>query len=207
MLEPQTGTPVDTSPPDKRPRFVGRSHGFDYHYFDDPAGLGYRGYRQRLPTDRTIRPWELVARVCVAARMRSAIDLGCAKGFLVERLIAHGIKATGYDISAYALSFAKGLPCHERDIRDGELGNADAIIALGVFMYVEERELSSLLDNVCAACRRTLIASNYYAGNRQLVPDSLRRITRPHSWWRQSIENAGFRLRNSGRHFDIFVPA
>ena len=57
----------------------------------------------------------------MAAAISSALDLGCAKGYLVKALISSGISAKAYDISEYALSFTSGLPCYKYDIRNGIL--------------------------------------------------------------------------------------
>lgn len=182
-------------------------HSFDFHYFDDPQALGYRGYHRRLPGDLTIRPWEIAAEVCAAEKIGSAIDLGCAKGFLVEALIARGINAVGYDISEYALAFAVGFPCFKRDIRDGIPERADAIIALGVLMYLQEAELTECLKEIRRACKKMLICSNFYEGDRQVVPDPFRNITRSKDWWRSQVEMAGFRLVGEEHHFDLYAPS
>ena len=93
--------------------------GFGYGYFDDPGGLGYRGYRRDGNGDGGYLPWTAARDFCVANQVTSAVDVGCAKGFLVAELLGAGIDAAGYDVSAYALSFAAGLPCYQADIRQG----------------------------------------------------------------------------------------
>ncbi|MCZ8121897.1 MAG: class I SAM-dependent methyltransferase [Magnetospirillum sp.] len=69
-------------------------------YFDGPREYGYGGYRydgRWVPVARDIvkhfdlKPGDRV------------LDVGCAKGFLVKDLLAHGVDAYGLDISRYAL--------------------------------------------------------------------------------------------------------
>lgn len=92
---------------------------FSELYFDGPREYGYGGFRY----DGRWRP--------VAAAIISyydlqlgdrVLDVGCAKGFLVQDLVAYGVDAIGIDISAYAVS-----NCHEV-VKDRLLvGNATSL--------------------------------------------------------------------------------
>lgn len=178
---------------------------FGYGYFDDPGGLGYRGYRQEGNGDGGYLPWNSAREFCVANRVTSAIDVGCAKGFLVAELLDAGIDAVGYDVSAYALSFATGLPCYQTDIRQGVPRTAEAIFALGVLLYLEEAELPRTLAGLRRRATRFLLLSSYYEGDEQDVPDPLRRITRPHTWWRRMLADSGFSFSHPGECFDVYT--
>jgi hypothetical protein len=137
----------------------------------------------------------------------SANDWGCAKGFLVEELRDAGIDAVGYDVSDYAVSFARerGLPCHVADIRAaGLVRRVEATFVLGVLMYTPEQELPGVLANLRQSTSRYLLASSYYEGLPQDVPDPLRRITRPQAWWRQQFELAGFRFEREESAFEVY---
>jgi len=83
---------------------------FGYQYFDDPDGPGYRGYHRDDNGDGAYLPWQEACDFCTSHGVFSAIDAGCAKGFLVADLLDAEIDAIGYDVSEYALSFAVGLP-------------------------------------------------------------------------------------------------
>ncbi|WP_165984063.1 class I SAM-dependent methyltransferase [Streptomyces sp. YIM 98790] len=181
------------------------SAGFGYEYFDDPHGLGYRGYHREDNGDGGYLPWQAAREFCEHRKVRSAVDLGCAKGFLVAELLAAGIDAVGYDVSDYALSFATGLPCHRADIRRGIPRRAEAVFALGVLLYLEEDELPGVLARLRRAARRFLLFSSYYEGEEQEVPDPLRRITRPREWWRAQLTDAGFTFDHTGQCFDIYT--
>lgn len=141
---------------------------------------------------------------CCRRRVKSALDIGCAKGFLVSEPINRGIRAEGFDVSLYALSFARSLPCLQRDVRDGIGRDVDVIIALGVLMYIREHQLARVLPEIRNSCR-ILIASNFYEGDKQVTPDKLRIITRPKAWWRELISGAGFKLDSQTLYFDVFV--
>lgn len=178
---------------------------FGYQYFDDPCGDGYRGYYRNANGDGDYLPWDAARDFCSARDVRTAMDLGCAKGFLVAELMAVGIDVVGLDVSDYALSFTKGLPCYKTDLRSGVPRAADAVFALGVLLYLEEAELAGVLANIHANTERYFLVSGYYAGEEQGVPDPLRRITRSRLWWRGQIEDAGFRFSYEGADFDVYT--
>lgn len=185
---------------------MGGDEPFGYRYFDDPRGYGYRGYYRACNGDGYV-PWVAARDFCVDRKVATAIDLGCAKGFLVEELLSAGVDAVGYDVSEYALSFATGLPCRYHNISHGIPGQAEAVFALGVLLYIEERALDRVLRSARRATKRFLLVSGFYEGDEQDVPDPLRVITRPYDWWRDSIEHAGFDFVERGDAFDVFEPA
>ncbi|MGH3168758.1 MAG: hypothetical protein ACRDN0_23115 [Trebonia sp.] len=178
---------------------------FGYGYFDDPAGLGYRGYLRHASGDGAYLPWAVARDFCETHHVSTAVDVGCAKGFLVEELLGVGIDAVGFDVSSYALSFASGLPCYLADLRDGLRHAAEAVFALGVLLYLDEAELPRVLADLQRHATRFLLFSSYYEGEEQDIPDPLRRITRPHEWWRARLTDAGFRFGYRGECFDVYT--
>ena len=182
------------------------SEPFGWSYFDDPEGDGYRGYGKHGNGDDNYQPWWKVREFCVAHEVKTANDWGCAKGYVVEELRAAGIDAVGYDVSEYAVSLAKerGLPCHVADLRDGGGRPVEVTCALGCLIYVPEADLTGILANLRQATSRYLLFSNYYEGVPQDIPDPLRLITRPKSWWQEQIEAAGFRLEREDSDFDVY---
>jgi SAM-dependent methyltransferase len=181
---------------------------FEYSYFDDPDATGYQGYQKDHNGDDNYLPWQGSKEFCVANGVTSASDWGCAKGYLVEELIAAGIDAVGYDVSEYAVGIAKenGLPCSIRDLRDA--GNsdrkADATFVLGALMYVEEDELPGVLAGLEKETNQFLLISVFWEGLPQDLVDVWRRITRPRAWWREQIEAAGFHYEGENSLFDIY---
>jgi predicted TPR repeat methyltransferase len=177
---------------------------FGFGYFDDARGYGYRGYSRAATGEGTPHPWDPAREFCVTRGVKTAIDIGCAKGFLVEELLAAGIRTIGFDLSSYALSFAAGLPCSRSDLREGLPERAEAVFALGVLVYLGEHELLQVLHDLFLNTERFLMVSNYHAGEPQTVPDPLRRITRSRRWWGQRITEAGFRFEDQGPAFDVY---
>ncbi len=179
---------------------------FDYAYFDDPKALGYRGYDYPEAGHPVKLMWQFIVETCRSTQSQTAIDVGCAKGFLVEFLILQEIKAVGFDVSTYALSFTEALPCHHHDIRYGLPHSADAVIALGVLMYLEPEILLSVLSKIRRATRRVFLFSAHYRENRLRVPDPVRQITEWRTTWRETIESAGFRLTDQFGPLDVYLP-
>jgi SAM-dependent methyltransferase len=181
-----------------------RSHDFGYDYFDNPNALGYRGYYQSS-ADQPAESWSEIAAFCGKHGFKSAIDVGCAKGYLVRALLEAGIAAIGYDLSDYALLSARDLPCKKHDIRDGIPDRADVIFCLGVLLYVEEADVSGIITNLYESAERCLCFSSYYVGDHQDIADPLRTISRPKAWWRASIERNGFAFSSSETYFDVYT--
>ncbi len=83
--------------------------------------------------------------LCRYRKPGQALDLGCAKGFLVEALHARGVmRAVGVDISFYAVSQSEP-PTHGclivADIRSGlpvRSGSCDLVTALDLFEHLEQ---------------------------------------------------------------------
>ena len=184
------------------------SNDFGYEYFDDPEGTGYQGYQKDFDGDRGDKnhvPRQMVLQFCQEHDVKSANDWGCAKGYLVEELLNAGIDAVGYDISDYAVSFIQGLPCSVADIRVGGGRSAEVTIVLGVLQYISEDDLPRALANIRRTTTRYFLFEMYYEGAYQKVPDALRVITRPQSWWRQKIEEAGFRYDSQTAEFEVYT--
>jgi len=177
---------------------------FDFHYFDDPEAYGYQGYTRKPYGERVIEPWERAVSFCEEQRIQTVVEIGCAKGFLVESLLAAGVEAVGYDISDYALSFAGHLPCYRHDIRDGLPVQGEVVIALGVLMYLNEEEVRQVLRQIHRAAEKFFLFSAHYKGTRQEIADPLRLITRPLKWWMDSIESSGFEWWGESEYFQVY---
>jgi SAM-dependent methyltransferase len=90
----------------KDPAVVAISRQYGEMYFDGPRDYGYGGYRydgRWLPVAR-----DIIAHFGLKPGMR-ALDVGCAKGFLVKDLMlaCPGLEVFGLDVSLYALMHAE----------------------------------------------------------------------------------------------------
>jgi 2-polyprenyl-3-methyl-5-hydroxy-6-metoxy-1,4-benzoquinol methylase len=76
---------------------------FDREFFDGKRDTGYGGYKQDGRWDAVALRMTLHYGLKPGARV---LDIGCAKGYLVQALRQRGIEAYGIDVSAYAISEA-----------------------------------------------------------------------------------------------------
>lgn len=103
----------------KNQEIIAEAKRFGKSYFDGTREQGYGGYvydRRWLPVAKDIIEFfklEPGAKV---------LDIGCAKGFLLQDLASHGMNICGLDISSYALNCAHHKIRHRLDI-----GTADAL--------------------------------------------------------------------------------
>ncbi len=179
---------------------------FDYEYFDDPDGYGYRGYHHRQPGDPHIRPWEIAARYCRRIDAKSVLDIGCGKGFLVEKLLSYGIEAKGCDVSSYALSFAAHLPCNLRSATEVPIDNQQVIVILGVLMYLTHDELNRFLRRLFIAEPDLIIVSVFSNESKERMTDINRKINESKSWWKAKFQSESFQFVSCGRSFSVVSP-
>jgi SAM-dependent methyltransferase len=176
------------------PESVGRGF-YDREYFEART-------RESLPHSRDViyplseRTARFLRRRCAPQR---ALDIGCAKGFLVEALLAQGIPAAfGLDISLYAVGeggpttrgrllvadVLAGLPMHS--------ASCDLITALDVFEHLPDP------GPVLAEIRRVLSPDGaaYLKICHPAHPNARRDPShvnvQPLVYWRRAFRQAGF---------------
>ena len=95
-------------------------------------------------------------------RPQSALDAGCAMGFLVEALRDRGVEAYGFDISDYALSQARDdikpflWKASAADPLDRDY---DVIICTEVLEHLSPTEAQLAIENFCAHTDEVLFSS------------------------------------------------
>ncbi|RLV49689.1 methyltransferase domain-containing protein [Nocardioides mangrovicus] len=101
-------------------------------------------------------------RIVGALAPTTALDVGCARGILVQALVARGVDARGFDISEDAISGA------HPDVRDRlRVGSAtepiegryDVVTCCEVLEHMEPRDAQKAIDAMCAATDTVLFSS------------------------------------------------
>ena len=102
-------------------------------------------------------------RIIAATRPTDVLDVGCAKGLLVQALTAKGVDARGFDVSTHAIAAA------HQDVRDRlSVGSAtepitgrwSLITCIEVLEHMSPGDAQLAIDNICAATDRVLFSSS-----------------------------------------------
>jgi SAM-dependent methyltransferase len=92
----------------------------------------------------------------------SALDAGCAMGFLVEELRKRGVDAYGIDVSEYAISQVHesvAEQCSVASLSEPLGRRYDLITCIEVLEHIPPAESDRAIANLCAATDRLLISS------------------------------------------------
>jgi SAM-dependent methyltransferase len=95
-------------------------------------------------------------------RPASALDAGCAMGFLVEALRKRGVEASGIDVSEYAIGQVEesvAEHCEVASLTEPLAGRYDLITCIEVLEHLPTTETDRAIANLCAATDRLLISS------------------------------------------------
>ncbi|HEV8438460.1 MAG TPA: glycosyltransferase [Methylomirabilota bacterium] len=160
---------------------------YDRHYFETALGP--------LPYDRQHGEWlqffaTIADHIATEIKPKRVLDVGCAKGFLVEALRDRGVEAFGIDISEYALGEVRAdiRPyCRLASVVDPLEDEYDLIACIEVIEHLGEEEGRRAIANICQSTGDVLFSS---------TPDDFTEPThvnvRPVSWWIEQFAGQGF---------------
>jgi trans-aconitate methyltransferase len=131
-------------------------------YYNEAHLGGYDDYR--WDNERWRDFFTMVAdRIIAATRPTTVLDVGCAKGLLVQGLMVRGVDAHGIDVSTHAIENSHA------DVRD-RLAVASAtepisgqwslITSIEVLEHLSPSDAQLAIDNMCAASDRVLFSSS-----------------------------------------------
>jgi SAM-dependent methyltransferase len=164
-------------------------HPYDRHYFETALGP--------VPYDREHRQWleffgTVADHIVAEIKPRRVLDVGCAKGFLVEALRDRGVEAFGIDISAYAIGEVRPdiRPyCRVASAVDPFDDKYDLIVCIEVVEHLKQDEGRRAIANICRSAGDVLFSS---------TPDDFTEPThvnvRPRSWWIERFAEHGFQI-------------
>lgn len=171
---------------------------FGSHYFNHGCGVPYERNEHWLTffgkvADGIVRD----------LHPTSALDAGCAMGFLVEELRKRGVDASGIDVSEYAISAAHdSVREHVRVASLGEpLGRRyDLVVCIEVLEHIPAAEADAAIANLCAASDRLLLST---------TPEDFGEAShvnvRPPEAWSAALAREGF-FRDLERDFSYITP-
>ncbi|MCR5500025.1 MAG: methyltransferase domain-containing protein [Acetatifactor sp.] len=94
--------------------------------------------------------------------IHTAMDVGCATGYLVESFHKFGVAAEGIDISEYALSCVKEEMkdfCYRQSITEPLAKKYDLISCIEVLEHLRPEEISLAIENICNATDLVIFSS------------------------------------------------
>lgn len=133
------------------------SHCFDEYYFKHNCGEPYR--RDEV----WIRQFEGIAHKIVEDfAPKSALDAGCAFGFLVESLRKRGVEAFGVDISHYAIENVHESVkpfCWVGSVTEPFPRHYDLITCIEVLEHLPKPDAEKAIKNLCAHTNVVIFSS------------------------------------------------
>ena len=171
-----------------------RGDPYDRDYYEN-----YKTALGRMPYDRQCKHWleffgAIAERVVEEIRPKKVLDVGCAKGFLVEALRDRGVTAYGIDVSEYAISEVRQdiRPyCRVASVVDALNDQYDLVFCIEVLEHLNEEEGKQAIANICQNTGDVLFSSTPHE-----LDDPTHINVRPRSYWIERFAEHGF-------HFDI----
>lgn len=201
ILEPwvEIKPPMSPNPGPLRPDVEIGPDFFDEDYFERGYQIrksNYKGY-----TEENVMPMavQLAGKIESAFHPKTALDVGCAKGFYVLALRRLGIQAVGIDWSSYALRTApeeirKYLTMADiAEIPFGD-GTFDVTLCLDVLEHISGERLETVLNEVGRVTRRYLVIVTPTGDHpTEDDRDPSHTTIMPRKWWIDQFAQRGFK--------------
>lgn len=180
---------------------------FNEDYYENGIKKGISGYEkyQWMPTRSIPEAISIIEKI----EFESAIDFGCAKGFLVHALNLLGKDAIGVDISEYALNnclpqvkdklFSLNKQLSEMNLK------TDLLIAKDVLEHIPEENIDETLSEFYKVSDKCLLViplgDNDSFRIREYEIDKTHVTKKDEEWWINKIKKSGFKLKHFSYSF------
>jgi hypothetical protein len=175
---------IGPQPPDRVP-----APAYDASYY-----AHYYSGLERVPYERT-QQWlsffgTVAERVVSDIGPATALDVGCAHGFLVEALRDRGVDAKGFDISEFAISQVRDdvrAHCWVGSILEPIPGRYDLVTCVETLEHLDAKDADRAVEHICAITDDVLFSST--------PSDYLEQThvnVRPPEYWAELFARHGF---------------
>jgi len=160
---------------------------YDANYYSHHCG--------GIPYDRTHPHWlhffgNIADEIIRAFKPKRVLDVGCAKGFLVECLRDRGVEAYGFDISEYAIGEVRPdirAYCWVASVTDSIEGYYDLVTNIEGLEHVTENEALRAIENMTGHASQILFSSTPCD-----FSEPTHQNVRPILWWLQRFAEHSF---------------
>lgn len=174
---------------------------YEEEYFTKTGYEGYQDYG--INTER-------VRKIIAIGTPKSVLDVGCAYGYIVKRLLGEGIEAIGMDISHWCeKKAAEIIPGHfvRHDIRETPYPFTDKQFDLlyceGVLEHIEDKYIDAIMAEFDRVAHKRMLALTFdwhvkvapYSPSNELAPGHVN--LHDHNWWFEKMPD----------HTWLFIPA
>lgn len=163
----------------------GLSSVYDSYYYTNYCGMAYERNAHWLTFFG-----EIAAKIKSRLNPSTALDAGCAWGFLVESLRDQGIDAFGRDHSAYAIEQVRPdirTYCSVGSITEPFPRRYDLITCIEVLEHLPSLEAEEAVANLCAHTDDIIFSSTPYH-----YDDATHLHVRPPDYWAELFAYQGF---------------
>ena len=139
-----------------------RSEDYSSTYYNDAHLGGYDNYTWDNEVWRTFF-LSFADRVVGIANPRTVLDVGCARGLLVQALVAKGVDATGIDISEHAIETAHDdvrARLRVASAKDPFGQRYDLVSCIEVLEHMSPADAQQAIDTIAAATDLVLFSSS-----------------------------------------------
>ncbi|HEX5501518.1 MAG TPA: methyltransferase domain-containing protein, partial [Thermomicrobiales bacterium] len=169
---------------------------YNREYYDYYNGLGPYTRERWLPFFR-----QVAAGIVADSHPRTAIEYGCAKGFLVEALRERGVEAYGVDFSPHAIGEVHEplRPyCRVGDVREPAAERYDVAICMEVLEHLDPRDAPAAIRTLAGAADVVYFTSN----PDEDFPEATHVNVQPAAYWEDLFARVGMaRDRVAEPHF------
>lgn len=149
------------SAPSGQPTSVGTdAQDYDDAYYRSQLG-SHQPYDWASPHWRTFFT-TVAERIRAATNPRSVLDVGCARGLLVQAFCEQGVDGYGIDVSQHAIETAHPDVASRLSVGSAEkiAGSWDLITCIEVLEHMSPADAERAIDSMCAASDRVLLSSS-----------------------------------------------
>lgn len=172
--------PYRSKPPDEWTT-EDRERAYGHEYFNGGGSCG--GYAREGYQDFPVH--DATFKHVMALKPESVLELGCARGYMLQRLQGAGVRVFGFEVSEHCLQTRAVDTVYQWDITrvPWPIDNQtyDLCLSMAVLEHIPERCIDAVIAEIKRTCRRGLHGIDF--GDHDDGFDKTHCLFRPPAWW------------------------